>query len=49
MDIAHPIQVLVFDAEGATNLPVILHAVPERAVVGLETVAAPGSPAFEFA
>ena len=49
MDIAHAVEVLLLDPEGATYLAVVVHAVPEWPVVGFEVVTAPGSPAGEFA
>jgi hypothetical protein len=48
MDVALAVEMLLLDPKGGADLSVILHAVPEWAVMGLEIVAAPGSPAFEF-
>ena len=49
MDVAGAVEMLLFDPEGAADLAVVLHAVVERPVMGLEIVAAPGAPAREFA
>src|SRR3954469_12968768 len=49
MDVALAVEMLLFDAERAAYAAVVIHPVPERAVVGLKPVAAPGSPAGEFA
>ncbi len=49
MDIAHTVEVFLLDPECATYLTVVVHPVPERPVMGFEAVAAPGSPAGEFA
>ena len=49
MDVAHAVEVFPLDPEGALHLAVFVHPVPERAVMGLETVAGPGAPALEFA
>ena len=50
MDVAlAAVEMLLLDPEGAADLAVVLDPVPERAVMGLEIVPAPGSPAGEFA
>ena len=49
MDVAHAVEVLLLDPERAAHAAVVLHPVPERPVMGLEIVAAPGPPAGEFA
>src|SRR5262249_33639949 len=49
MDIALAVEVLFLDPEDALHLAVLVHAVPERPVMGLEGVAGPGAPALEFA
>ena len=46
MDVAH--AVFLLDPEGAMDLAVIIHPVPERPVMGFEVVAAPASPTPEF-
>ena len=48
MDVAHAVEVFLLDPEGAADLAVVLHPVPERPVMGFEIVAAPGPPAFEL-
>ena len=49
MDIAHAVEVFLLDPEGAVDAALIVHAVAKRPVMGFEVVAAPGSPAGEFA
>ncbi len=49
MDIALAVEMLFLDPEGAADLAVILHPVPERPVMGFEIVAAPSPPVLEFA
>src|SRR3982074_3977826 len=49
MDVLHAVEMLVLDPEGAVDLAVVVHPVPERPVMGLKIVAAPGPPALEFA
>jgi hypothetical protein len=49
MDVAHAVEVFLLDPEGAANLAIVLHPVPERPIMRFEIVAAPGSPALEFA
>ena len=49
MDVAHAVEVLLLDPERALHAAVFVHPVPERAVMGLKTVAGPGPPAGEFA
>ena len=49
MDVAHAVEVLFLDPECALHLAVFVHPVPERPVMGLEIVTAPGAPALEFA
>ena len=49
MDVAHAVKVLLFDPERALHFAVLVHPVPERAVMGLKTVAGPGPPARKFA
>ena len=49
MDVAHAVEVLLLDPERALHFAVLVHPVPERAVMGLKTVADPGPPAGEFA
>ena len=49
MDIALAVEVLLLDPEDALHLSGLVHAVPERPVMGLEGVAGPGAPALEFA
>src|SRR5450631_798350 len=49
MNVAGSIEVLLLDPERAANAAVVLHPVPERPDMGLETVAAPGPPARKFA
>jgi len=49
MDIALTVEVLLLDAEDALHLSGLVHAVPERPVMGLEGVAGPGAPARKFA
>jgi hypothetical protein len=43
------VEMFLLDPEGAAYLTVVVHPVPERLVMGFEIVAAPGSPALEFA
>ena len=49
MDVVLPVEVLLLDPERALHTAVFVHAVPERAVMGLKIVAGPGPPALEFA
>ncbi len=49
MDIALAVEMFFLDPERALHAAVVAHPVPERPVMGLEIVAAPGSPAGEFA
>ena len=49
MDVAHAVEVFFLDPERALHAAVFVHPVPERAVMGLKTVAGPGPPALEFA
>ena len=49
MDVAGAIEMLLFDPERAADAAVVLHPVVEWPGMGLEIVAAPGSPAGEFA
>jgi hypothetical protein len=44
-----PLRCFCSDPEGAADQAVVVHAVVERPVMGLEIVAGPGSPAGEFA
>ena len=39
MDIARAVKMLLFDPEGAADLAIVVHPVPERPVMGLEIVA----------
>jgi hypothetical protein len=48
VDIARAVEMFRRDPEGAVDLPVVVHAVVEWPVMGLEIVPAPGSPAGEF-
>ena len=49
MDIAHAVEMLLLDPEGAAHAAIVLHPVPERPAMSLVIVAAPGSPTGEFA
>ena len=49
MDIALAVEMVLPDPERTTDAAVLIQPVPERPVMGLKTVAAPGSPAGEFA
>src|SRR5215469_16291715 len=49
MDVAGAVEVLPLDPERAAHPAVGFRAVPERAGVGLVTVARPGAPALELA
>src|SRR6185436_4365935 len=49
MDVAHAVEVLLFDPERALDAPILVHPVPERAVMGLKAVAGPGPPAGKLA
>ena len=49
MDIAGAVEMFLLYPEGAANLAVVLHAVVEWPVIGLEIVPAPGTPAPKFA
>jgi hypothetical protein len=49
MDIPSTIEMLFLDPERASDAAVVLHPVPERAIVGLKGVAAPGAPSRKFA
>ena len=40
MDIAHAVEMLFLDPEGALHAAMVVHPVPERPEMGLETVAA---------
>ena len=46
--LAEAVEVLFLDPECAADAAVILGAVPERPVMGLEIVAGPGPPPLEF-
>src|SRR6185312_707568 len=48
MHVSRAIEMLLLDPEGAEDAAVLLHAVPERPVVGFKGVTAPGAPALEF-
>ena len=49
MDIAGAVEMFLLDPERAAHAAVVLGPVPERAVMALEIVAAPGPPSLEFA
>ena len=49
MNVACAVEVLLLHPERAAHAAVVLHPVPERPVVGLEIIPAPGSPARKFA
>ena len=49
MDVALAVEVLLLDPERALHAAVFVQSVPERAVMGLKTVAGPGPPARKFA
>src|SRR5690349_7638885 len=42
------VEMFLLDPERAEDAAILLHAMPERPIVGLEGVAAPGAPAFEL-
>src|SRR6202042_2507518 len=46
---AAAVEMLLRDPESTADAAVVLHAMPERPVIGLVGVAAPGRPAREFA
>ena len=49
MNVAHAVEVFLLDPESAAYLAIVVHPVPERPVMSLKIVAAPGAPALEFA
>src|SRR4051812_33158131 len=49
MHVPRAVEVLFLHPERADDAAVVLHPVPERPVVGLIGVAAPGAPSREFA
>src|ERR1700759_3159653 len=49
MDVACAVKMLLLDPECTADAAILLPLVPERPVVGLEIVAAPGPPAPKFA